>query len=94
MKMRYIAAAALVGLAACTAETAPVEAEDHVQILQGDVVNHLVIRSLHEAGVNVAKRHEPSRCHARTERHCVLFSDSNVEGAVRHFFHHEFQAAS
>ena len=83
----------VVGGSICTNETSTVETEDHMQVLDGHVVNHLVIGPLHEARVDVAKRNKTTRGHSCAEGYGVLFSNADIEGPVGHFFHHVFQAA-
>ena len=73
---------------------ASVEAEHHVEVLKSHVVDDLVVRPLHERGVDVAERHESSRGHARAERHRVLLGNAHIKRPVGHLFHHELQAAS
>ena len=36
--------------------------DDHVQILQRDIVNNLVVSPLHKSGVNIAERHHSLCC--------------------------------
>jgi hypothetical protein len=48
-----------------TGQPAAVQAEHHVELLEGHIVHHLVVGALHEAAVDVAERHQslawPSR---------------------------------
>ena len=83
----------MVGGAVGANEAASVQTENHVQVLDGHVVDDLVVGTLHERGVDVAEGHQATGGHPRAERHGMLFSDAHVKGAVRHFLHHEFQAA-
>src|SRR5215469_15416002 len=65
----------------------PVETENDGQVLDGHIMNHLVVRSLHERRVDIAIYPHPLRSHAGAEGHCMLFTNANVKGAIRHLFH-------
>ena len=78
----------------CTHQTTAIQTEHHVQILDGHVMDDLVVRPLHEARVNVAEGHEATGGHARAERHSVLLGNAHVKRPVGHLLHHVLQAAS
>jgi hypothetical protein len=74
-----------------TGQSAAIQAEDHMQVLQGHIMHHLIVGALHERAVDVAERHHALGGHARGEGDRVLFGDAHVEGAVRHGLHHDVE---
>ena len=60
-----------------------VDGQGHVQFLQGDVVDELVIGALQEGRVYRRIGFHAVGRHASRECHCVLFGDADVEIALR-----------
>ena len=75
-------------------QSTSVKAEHHVQVLNGHVMDDLVVGPLHEARVDVAERHEATGGHARAERHGMLLGNAHVKRTVGHLLHHVLQAAA
>ena len=75
-------------------QSGAVEADDHVEPLQGHVVDYLVVGALGERGVDVAEGHESAHGQAGGECHGVLLGYAHVEGAVGHLLHHYVEAAA
>ena len=60
-----------------------VQHEAHRQVLQRDVVDHLVVGALQEGGVDGAERLDSPRvARPAAKRHGVLLGDADVEGAL------------
>ena len=72
----------LVGLAVFAHDAAPVQGKDHRQVLQADVVEHLVIGPLQEGGVDGGHRPHAFQGQAPGKGDGVLFADAHVEEAV------------
>ena len=60
----------------------PVDGEAHRQLLDGDVVHHLVVAALQEGGIDGAERLHAVGREARGEGHRMLLGDADVEGAL------------
>ncbi len=59
-----------------------VDGEAHRQLLDGDVVHHLVVAALQEGRIDRRERLEALRGEAGREGHCVLLGDADIEGAL------------
>ena len=59
-----------------------VDGEAHRQLLDGDVVHHLVVGALQEGGIDGAERLHAVGGHAGGEGHRVLLGDADVEAAL------------
>ena len=68
-----------------TDQTGAVYGEGHIQILQSNVVNDLVIRALHEGGVNRQHRLHAVAGNASGKRCGVLLGNAHVKIARRKF---------
>src|SRR5215213_3840059 len=88
---------AVMGLPVTAGDPAAVETKLHVQILDADVVYHLIETALQECRVNRTHGLQSFARHSRCKRDAVLLGDANVErtigkllergtnaGAVRH----------
>ncbi len=64
-------------------ESGTVEAEDHVQVLQRDVHDHLVVGTLHERRVDRDDRQKTADRQAGRHADGVLLGDTDVVEAVR-----------
>ena len=84
----------MVGRTIGTCHSAAIEAEHHVQVLQGHIVHDLVIGPLHEGAVDVAEGDHPLGGHARGKGDRVLLCDAHVKSALGHRFHHQLQGAT
>ena len=62
-------------------EPRAVDAEEHGQVLQAHVVQHLVERALEEGGVQADDGAHAALRHARSHRDGVLLADADVEKA-------------
>ena len=73
----------LVGFAVLADHAAPVQGQDHRQVLQADVVEHLVVGPLHEGGIDGG--HRPHAPHGQPggKGDGVLLADAHVIEAVR-----------
>ena len=71
------------GRAIAAHQPGAIQREHHRQILQGDVVNELIVGALQERRVDRDDRLEALAGETRRERHRVLFGDRHVEIAVR-----------
>ena len=72
-------------------QTCAIQTDDHVQLLQRHVVNHLVVGALHEAGVYVAEGHHALCRQSGRKGHGMLFRNAHVESPVRHLLHHDVE---
>ena len=61
-------------------QTGAVQDKPHGQVLDGHVVDHLVVSALHERRVDAAEGFEALARHAGREGNGVLLGDTNVEG--------------
>ena len=75
-------------------QTGSVKAEDHLEILQGNVVDDIVVGSLHEGGVDIAEGQHAGCGHTCRECHCVLLRYAHIEGPFGYFLHHDVHAAA
>ena len=71
-----------------------VETEDDGEVLEGYVVDDLVVGALHEGGVDVAERLHALGGETCGEGDSVLFGDAYVESAGGHLFHHNVEGAA
>ena len=71
-----------------------VETDDDGEVLEGYVVDDLVVGTLHEGGVYVAERLHALGGETCGEGDSVLFGDAYVEGTGGHLFHHEVEGAA
>ena len=69
---------AVVGGAVGPDEAAPVQRQDYGQLLQADVVDHLVVGALHEGGIDRDDRDEPLRGETGGKGYPMLFGHSHV----------------
>ncbi len=53
-------------------EASPVETENDVEVLQGDVMDHLVVSPLHKGGIDVAEGNHPLRGQSGGKSHRML----------------------
>ena len=72
-------------------QTAAVQAQGHVQILQADVVHDLVVGALHEGGIDGHQRLHPLGSQPSGEGHGMLLADAHVEEAVGKTFRKTFE---
>ncbi len=73
----------LVGFAVLAHDAAPVHGQDHRQVLQADVVEHLVVGPLHKGGVDGAHRLHALQGQPRGEGYRVLFTNAHIEKPFR-----------
>ena len=59
--------------------------EAHRQLLDGDVVHHLVVSALQEGRIDGGERLEAFGGKPAAERYCVLLGDADIEAAVGKF---------
>src|SRR5690606_22791879 len=69
---------AVMGGAVCPRYACPVQTENYLQVLDGHVVDYLVVGALHERGVNIAERDESLGSEAGRKGYRMLFGDSHV----------------
>ena len=77
---------AMVGRAVLPHQAGAVDGEGHIQVLQGHVVNELVVAALQEGGVDGDHRLQAVAGHAGRQRDGVLFGDGHVVVAVLEAF--------
>src|SRR5450432_2664806 len=75
-------------------QTGPVKAEYNREVLDSHIMNHLVIGSLHESGIDITEYAHPLGSHTGTQGDCMLFANTHIESAVGHLFHHELQGTA
>ena len=71
-----------------------VETDDDGKVLEGYIVDDLVVGALHEGGVDVAERLHALGSETCGEGDSVLFGNANVEGTGGHLFHHDVEGAA
>ena len=72
-------------------QSGTVDGEEYRQVLDGDIVNQLVIGALQEGGIDRHHRLHAVASHAGRQRHSMLFGDANIEILARVIlrkFHH------
>src|SRR5678815_5316311 len=74
---------AVVGRAVAADQPAAIEREQHRQVLDGDVVDQLVVAALQESGVDRQHRPQAFAGESGGEGHRVLLGDADVEVALR-----------
>src|SRR5690554_6292387 len=77
-----------------THQPGPVEAHDHLQLLQCHVVDYLVIGTQHEGRVDVAEGNHPLCGHAGGEGYRMCFGDAHIESPFRHLFHQVYHGTT
>ena len=63
-------------------QSRPINREQHIKILQGHVMNQLIISSLQESGINGYYRLGFLACQARRKSDRVLFRYGNIVEAI------------
>ena len=76
------------------AQASAIHTEDHRQVLERDIVNHLVERPLQERRVDRTERPISFGRHAGGEQDRVLFRDAHIEVAVRMMRAEEVQSCT
>ena len=74
------------GCAIGTDKTRAIQCECHIKILQGDVVNELIIGSLQKCGIDGDDRFESFASQSGSESHGMLFRD--FDGKLLYVVHH------
>ena len=64
-------------------QTGTIECKHHRQVLQGHIVNQLVVGSLQESGINGHNRLQAFAGHAGCKGHCMLFCNAHIVIAMR-----------
>ena len=82
------------GRAVVADEPGAVHREDHVELLQADVVDDLVVGPLQEGRVDRHDRLDPLEGEPRGEQHRLLLGDADVEVAVGHRLLQDRQAGA
>ena len=75
-------------------KTATIQAEGHRQVLQRHVVDHVVVGTLHERGVDVADRVHASCGQTCREGHGMTLGNTHVEASFGHLLHHQIHRAT
>ena len=73
---------AMMGRAVISRQAGAIHGENHIQVLQRDVVNNAVVSTLKERGINCTDRSVPHGRHACRENDPMLLSDAHVEITV------------
>ena len=68
-----------------TRDAAAIQAKLHIQILNADVVNHLIEGALQESRVDRANRFQSFARHAGRKGDAVLFGDAHIKRAFGKF---------
>src|SRR6185436_2239968 len=79
----------VMGRSVSSGKTATVKTENNMQILQGNVMDHLVVTTLHKRRIDIAKGNHSLCGKPRGKSHCMLLCYSNVKSPVRHSFNHD-----
>ena len=74
--------ASMVSGSVVTDQTGTVQNHTHGEVLDGHVVDHLIVTALHEGGVDAAEGLEALAGHTGREGDGVLLGNANVEGAL------------
>ena len=74
--------ASMVGGSVVADQTGTVQDHAHGKVLDGHVVDHLVVTALHEGGVDAAEGLEALAGHAGREGDGVLLGNTDIEGAL------------
>ena len=75
-------------------QTGTVQAEHHRQPQERDVVDDIVVGTLHEAAVDVAEGLQSLLGHTSAEGGGMSLGYAYVEGALRHTLHHDVHRAA
>mmetsp|Transcript_24726 Transcript_24726/g.52431 ORF Transcript_24726/g.52431 Transcript_24726/m.52431 type:complete len:542 (+) Transcript_24726:145-1770(+) len=62
--------------------TSTIQNHSNRQILNGYIMHHLIVSTLHERGVDATEGLESLACHTGCEGDGVLFGNTNIEGAL------------
>ena len=76
----------LVRLAVSTHDACAVDSKQHRQLLDGNVMDHLIVGALQEGGVDRHHRFVSTNRQTRREGDCVLLGNRHVKILVRVFF--------
>ena len=69
----------------------PVNRKANGQVLQGDVMDDLVIAALQKGGINRAEWFQARRGHSGGKGHAMLFGDAHIKHPARKAFGHDVQ---
>ena len=73
------------GLTVSTNNARAVDGEQDRELLNRHVMQHLIIGTLQESGINCHDRFVATNRQTRSKGHCVLLGDCHVEVAIREF---------
>ena len=65
--------------------------ESDIQILNGHIVDHLVVGTLHERGIDVTEGNHSRNSQSGRKSNSMLLRNANIIGAFWDFFHHDLQ---
>ena len=77
---------AVVGLPVAAYKPGPVHGKDHMELLQGHVMDQHVVAALQEAGIHGKNRHRALLCHSGSHCGGVAFRDTRIEKPLREAF--------
>ena len=77
-----------------TYQSGAVKTDDNGQIQNGHVMDNIVVGTLCKSAIDIAEGLQPVFCHSAGERHSMAFGNTYVEGALRHFLHHDVHGTS
>src|SRR5690554_5619360 len=75
-------------------QSAAVYAKNNRKILEGNIVNYLVVGALNEGGINITKRDNPLSCKGCRKGYGMLLGNSHIKRPVGHFFKQQVHGAS
>ena len=81
------------GLAVLTNNASSVDGENDRQVLNADIVEHLVKCTLQEGRVDSNNRNIALGGEAGSEGHCMLLTDTNIEDASGELLSHQVQTS-
>ena len=75
-------------------QSGTVQEKDHRQVLNGYIMNDLVVGPLHKGGVDIAERDHSRSSKTSRKSDSMLLCNSYIVGAVGHLIHHDLQGGS
>src|SRR5258705_3273430 len=77
-----------------TNKTGAVKTEDHRQLLDGHVMDDLVVGTLHKGRINIAEDPHALGSHAGRQGDGMLLAYAHIKSTSWHLLHHEFQGGA
>ena len=77
-----------------THQSGAVQTKYHIQLLNGYIMNYIIVCTLHKRRIHITERQKPVFRHSSRESHGMSFRNSYVKHTVGHFLHHNIHGTS